>query len=299
MCSYIQKEIVKATVGIEGSRLYGDGKSALVLEGGGMRGTFSSGVMDAFMESGIRFPFVIGVSAGACNGASYVSWQPGRAHFSNIDMMEKYQYVSLRNLIKQGNIFDPDLLYNRLPNELYPFDYETYFNGPTKYECVTTNCLTGKAEYLSEHKDKKKALDIILASSSLPYVSKIVNIDGIPMLDGGIADSIPVDRAISLGYENNVVVLTRNKGYRKEIRRHWLPSFIYRKYPNLRHALLCRSITYNRQLQHIEDLEEKGKIRVIRPIIPIEVGRIERDANKLQALYEEGLKLGREFCKNL
>ena len=130
-----------------------DDKTGLVLEGGGMRGVFTSGVLDAFMKHGVEFPYIVAVSAGACNGMSYVSRQPGRARYSNIDMMEKYDYISLRNLLTKGCIFDPDLLYDRLPNELFPFDFDTFFHSPTIYEMVVTNCRTGQAEYLSERHD--------------------------------------------------------------------------------------------------------------------------------------------------
>ena len=252
-----------------------DDKTGLVLEGGGMRGVFTSGVLDAFMKHGVEFPYIVAVSAGACNGMSYVSRQPGRARYSNIDMMEKYDYISLRNLLTKGCIFDPDLLYDRLPNELFPFDFDTFFHSPTIYEMVVTNCRTGQAEYLSERHDPQRALDIVQASSSLPYVSKIVMVDGKPMLDGGIVDSIPVERAISQGYERNVVILTRNKGYRKTGRDRKIPHFFYRDYPRLRVMLSHRLESYNRQLELVEQLEREGKIVCIRPERPLEVDRIE------------------------
>ena len=165
--------------------------TGLVLEGGGMRGVFTSGVLDAFMKHGLYFDYVVAVSAGACNGMSYISRQQGRARFSNIDMLAKYDYIGVRHLVTQGCIFDPVLLYDRFPNELVPFDYDTYFKYAHTFEMVTTNCLTGRAMYMTETSDRQRALDIVRASSSLPYVSKIVSVDGIPMLDGGIVDSIP------------------------------------------------------------------------------------------------------------
>ena len=272
-----------------------DDKTGLVLEGGGMRGVFTSGVLDAFMKHGVEFPYIVAVSAGACNGMSYVSRQPGRARYSNIDMMEKYDYISLRNLLTKGCIFDPDLLYDRLPNELFPFDFDTFFHSPTIYEMVVTNCRTGQAEYLSERHDPQRALDIVQASSSLPYVSKIVMVDGKPMLDGGIVDSIPVERAISQGYERNVVILTRNKGYRKTGRDRKIPHFFYRDYPRLRVMLSHRLESYNRQLELVEQLEREGKIVCIRPERPLEVDRIEKDVQKLERLYEEGFQMGERF----
>ena len=165
-------------------------KTGLVLEGGGMRGVFTSGVLDAFMKHDLEFPYVVAVSAGACNGLSYMSRQPRRARYSNIDMLRKYDYISLKSLLTQGSIFDPNILYERFPNEIVPFDYEAYRNNPAVYEMVTTNCLTGRAEYLSEKEDARRMTAIVKASSSLPYVAQITYVDGIPMLDGGLSDLV-------------------------------------------------------------------------------------------------------------
>jgi len=264
------------------------GKMGLVLEGGGMRGVFTCGVLDAFMKHEIEFPYVVAVSAGACNGMSYISRQPRRARISNIDMLAKYDYIGLDHLIKQGSIFDPELLYDRFPNELVPFDYDAFFQNPTIFEAVTTNCLTGRAEYLSERQDRQRAIAIVRASSSLPYVSQIVNVDGIPMLDGGIVDSIPILHAIEKGYQKNVVVLTRNKGYRSTEKDRKIPPIIYKQYPRLRVALSHRVEAYNQQLDLVDRLEAEGKIICIRPERPMEVGRVEKNTAKLERLYEEG-----------
>jgi predicted patatin/cPLA2 family phospholipase len=276
-----------------------DRKTGLVLEGGGMRGVFTCGVLDAFMKHDLYFNYVVAVSAGACNGMSYISRQPRRARLSNIDILAKYDYIGLKHLLRQGCIFDPDLIYDRLPNELIPFDWETYFKNSHTFEMVTTNCRTGMAEYLSEHKDKDRCMSIVRASSSLPYVSKIVEVDGVPMLDGGIVDSIPLMRAINMGYEKNVVILTRNKGYRSKAKDRKTPTFVYKNYPRLRVDLSKRVKTYNEQLEMIEEMEDKGKIWCIRPEKPLEVGRIEKDVQKLERLYEEGFSLGERFCNSL
>jgi len=276
-----------------------DNKTGLVLEGGGMRGVFTSGVLDAFMKNDLTFPYVVAVSAGACNGMSYVSHQPGRARLCNIEILEKYDYISLRHLVQQGCIFDPVLLYDKLPYELLPFDFDTFFQSPTTFEMVVTNCKTGLAEYLSERHDRQRSLDIVQASSSLPYVSKIVMVDGKPMLDGGIVDSIPVERAMSQGYEKNVVILTRNSGYRKTGHDYKIPHFIYRDYPRLRVVLSRRLEAYNRQLELVEKLEREGSVFCIRPERPLEVDRIEKDTQKLERLYDEGFELGDRFCKQL
>ena len=273
--------------------------TGLVLEGGGMRGVFTSGVLDAFMKHGVYFRHVVAVSAGACNGMSYISRQPRRARLSNIDFLTQYGYIGWRHLLRQGCIFDQELLYDKFPNEYLPFDFDTFFQWSATFEMVTTNCLTGQAEYLTESKDRQRSLDIVRASSSLPYVSKIVRVDGIPMLDGGIVDSIPVMRAIETGHPQNVVILTRNKGYRSKERDRKIPPFVYKKYPRLRVALSRRVAAYNRQLDLVERLEELGKVVCIRPQRPMEVGRMEKDIGRLERLYQEGFMLGNAFCETL
>jgi predicted patatin/cPLA2 family phospholipase len=265
-------------------------KSGLVLEGGGMRGVFTCGVLDSLMDRGIRLPYAIGVSAGACNGLSYMSGQRGRAKFSNIDLLEKYRYIGFRHLLTKGNIMDFDLLFHEFPERIIPYDYEAYEANDALYEMVSTDCRTGKACYLSEKHDPKRIIDIVKASSSLPFVMPISYVDGVAMLDGGISDSIPVRHAMELGYNNLVVVLTRNKGYRKSEKQH-VPFWAYRKYPALREAIRTRNSRYNSDMELIERLEEEGRIIVIRPERPIVVGRMERDSRKLLALYDEGYEL--------
>lgn len=273
--------------------------TALILEGGGLRGVFTCGVLDCFMDKGIRFPFTVGVSAGACNGLSYMSGQRGRAKSSNIDLMDKHHYVGFKYLLTQGCIMDYKLLFEDFPEKIIPYDYEAYFANTDRFVMVATNCLTGKAEYLEEKSDSKRVMDIVRASSSLPYVTKITYVDGVPMLDGGIADSIPVEYARSQGYERMVVILTRNKGYRKNEKQLPVPKFIYRKYPELRKTLASRNAQYNRTMEMIERLEEEGLMTVIRPVHPIEVDRMEKDTDKLRALYQEGYELAESFLATL
>ena len=274
-------------------------KTGLVLEGGGMRGVFTSGVLDAFMKHELYFPYVVAVSAGACNGLSYMSHQPRRARYSNIDMLRKYDYISLKSLLTQGSIFDPNILYERFPNEIVPFDYQAYRQNPATFEMVTTNCVTGRAEYLSEKEDAQRMTAIAKASSSLPYVSQITYVDGIPMLDGGIVDSIPVVRAIDKGFTPNVVILTRNRGFRSSEPDMKIPRLFYGEYPRLRVALSRRVEEYNKQLELVERMEDWGEIVCIRPERPMEVDRLCRDVEKLERLYEEGFSLGEKFCKTL
>ena len=264
-------------------------KTGLVLEGGGMRGVFTSGVLDAFMKHDLYFPYTVAVSAGACNGMSYISRQPRRARISNIDYLARYEYIGLRHLVTQGCIFDRRLLYDKFPNQLLPFDFDTYFQHAEGFEMVTTNCLTGHAMYLSETHDKQRALDIVRASSCLPYVSKIVNVDGIPMLDGGIADSIPLKQYFENGYEKAVVVLTRPKNYRKNGDIHGAGLF-YKKYPEFSETLKNRNRAYNEQCEYVENLENEGRILVIRPSETVAVSRTEKDPAVLQKMYNLGVK---------
>ena len=242
--------------------------TGLVLEGGGMRGVFTSGVLDAFMKHHFYFDYVVAVSAGACNGMSYISRQPRRARISNIDMLVKYDYIGLRHLVTQGCIFDQKLLYDRFPNELIPFDYDEFFRHSAGFEMVTTNCLTGRSNYLCETHDAQRAVDICRASSSLPYVSKIVEVDGQPM------------------------------GFRESGKDRKIPHFIYKNYPRLRVALSHRIEAYNRQLQLLEDLEHQGRVACLRPKRPMEVRRIEKNVDRLERLYEEGFSIGEEFVLN-
>ena len=276
-----------------------DNNTGLVLEGGGLRGVFTCGVLDCFMDHGIRFPFTIGVSAGACNGLSYMSGQRGRAKSSNIDLMEKYHYVGFKYLLTQGCIMDYKLLFEDFPEKIIPYKYDAYFSNPDRFVMVTTNCLTGQAEYFEEKSSPERVMSIVRASSSLPFVSKITYVDGVPMLDGGIADSIPVQYALDQGYEKLVVILTRNKGYRKKESKMRIAKAFYRKYPALQQALSVRNLRYNQTMDLIERLESEGRITVIRPLNPVEVGRIEKDTAKLTALYQEGYSVASELISNV
>lgn len=276
-----------------------DRHTGLVLEGGGLRGVFTCGVLDCFMDRGIRFPFTVGVSAGACNGLSFMSGQRGRARSSNIDLMEKHRYVGFKYLLTQGCIMDFKLLFEDFPERIIPYDYDAYFSNPDRFVMVTTNCLTGEAEYLEEKSSPERVMDIVRASSSLPFVTKITYVDGIPMLDGGIADSIPVRYALEQGYEKLVVILTRNKGYRKKESKMRISRYIYRRYPKLQQALSNRNAVYNRTMDLIEKLEDEGRISVIRPVRPVEVSRMEKDTAKLSALYQEGYETASSYLEGL
>ena len=274
------------------------GPVGLVLEGGGMRGVFTAGVLDCFLDRGVRFPYCVSVSAGACNGLSYMSRQRGRAKKSNIDLLEKYRYIGMKYLWTQHSILDRDFMYNKIPQEILPFDYQTCFANPMVFEMVTTNCLTGKAEYLTDTQSENRLIQIAKASSSLPYVCPVVWVDHKPMLDGGIVDSIPVERAMEQGYAFNVAVLTRNRGYRDTGRDSKNPPYIYRRFPRLRLVLSKRHAVYNRQLELTEQLEDEGRLLAIRPKRPLEVGRLESNIEKLTALYNEGYECADEALQS-
>ena len=274
-----------------------DKNTALVLEGGGMRGVFTCGVLDFLMDHKISFPYAIGVSAGACNGLSYMSHQRGRGKYSNIDLLAKYKYIGIRPLVKKRGLIDQQLLFHRFPDRILPYNYKAYAENPARFEMVTTDCRTGRACYWEEKHNEKRIIEIVKASSSLPYACPIIYVDGRPMLDGGIVDSIPLLRAYEQGYDKCVVVLTRNKGYRKSTKKVPVPSFIYKKYPRLRVALRNRNKLYNEQLELVERLEEEGKIIVIRPEKPIVVGRMETSVKKLTDLYNQGYECARKVME--
>lgn len=274
-------------------------KSALVLEGGGMRGVFTCGVLDYLMDHKISFPYTVGVSAGACNGLSYMSHQRGRGRYSNIDLLAKYKYIGIRPLLKKRGLIDQQLLFHRFPDRILPYNYKAYAENPNRFEMVTTDCVSGRACYWEEKQDEKRIIDIVKASSSLPYACPIIYVDGKPMLDGGIVDSIPLMHAYGQGFDNCVVVLTRNRGYRKSDKEVIVPRFIYKEYPRLRVALRNRNKIYNEQLELVERLEDEGKIKVIRPLKPIVVDRMETSVRKLTDLYEEGYECAKRMFEGI
>ena len=266
-------------------------KGTLILEGGAVRGVFTSGVLDYLMEKDLYFSHVVGVSAGTCNGVNYVSRQIERTKKCMIHQEDEYDYyMGIRKFIKEKSLLNMDMIFDKFPNEIFPFDYDTYFNSDIYTEWVTTNCLTGKAEYMDSRDSKEQLMKICRASSSMPLISPIVNIDGIPYLDGGLSDSIPIRRAMKYGNKKMVIVLTKNKGYRKKFvtkAKRKLYESAYKKYPELVKTLIKRPVIYNRTLDKIEQLEEEGKIFVIRPEVAM-ISRLERNMEKLEEFYRHG-----------
>lgn len=260
----------------------------LVLEGGGMRGIYTAGVLDFFMTKEIFFPYVVGVSAGAINAASYISKQRERSKTIYIKYIKNPKYLSFRNLIKEKSIFGIKFVYDEIPNRLEPFDYNTFNKSEQKFVIGTTNCITGEPHYIDKNKCED-ILKVMRASSSLPLLAPIVEIDGTPLLDGGIADSIPIRKAITDGNKRNIVVLTRDKYYRKTPSKFYgIIKNKYKAYPKLIEALLNRYKVYNDTLEHLEELESKGEVFIVRPTADLKVGRLERNKFKLEGLYNLG-----------
>ena len=265
---------------------------AVILEGGANRGVFTAGALDFLMEQEYYIPHVIGVSAGACNALDYVSRQIGRTRDCMIVTDEKNRYVNknIKTIVEKKALLDMDMVFERYPYEVFPFDFDTYFASPQTCELVVTNCETGRAEYLDDRENKERLLAIGRASSSMPIACPMVEIDGNEYVDGGVADSIPIIRSLKTGHRKNVIILTRNFGYRKkEGTRGWeLYVAAFRKYPNLVRALVNRAKHYNQVLECIEKWEEEGKIFVIRPSDPLTIGRMEADPKKIKEVYELG-----------
>lgn len=273
----------------------------LVLEGGGMRGVYTAGVLEYFLDQGLFFPYIVGVSAGACNGASYVSRQKGRNYQVTIGLVNHPDYISYKNLFTKKELFGMKFIFHDVPKTHVPFDYETFAKVPQKFFIGATDCHTGKPVYFEKSSCIGEDLSNVLqASSSLPLMAPVVTYNGMDLLDGGISDPIPIKKAISDGFEKSVVILTRNLGYQKEKQRFgWMFHRLYRNYPKIVEAMQKRHENYNSTLKFIEEEEKKGKLFVFRPSIPLKVGRIERNKEKLTKLYELGYNDGKALYPKL
>lgn len=274
-------------------------EAGLILEGGGMRGVYTAGVLDFFLDKDFIFKNVYGVSAGSCHACSYLSHQRGRAFAISVDYLEDPRYCSIQSLIKTGDLFGAEMCYHTIPDELNPYDYDTIDQFEGNFYAVVTNVKTGKAEYIPI-KDSRRDIIAIQASSSLPLLSRNVPIGDQEYLDGGIADSIPIRRSIKDGNKKNVLILTRDPSYRKGPNK-LLPvmDHRYRQYPNLVKAIARRHLVYNKTLDFIHQEVEKGNAFVIQPKRPVELGRIEKNKEKLKALYDEGYADAQESYEQL
>ncbi len=268
-------------------------KRGLVLEGGAMRGLFTAGVIDIFMENNIVFDGAVGVSAGAAFGCNYKSNQPRRAIRYNTRFCRDKRYCSVRSLIKTGDMFGAEFCYHEIPDKLDLFDFETYRNSPMEFYAVCTDVLTGKPIYHRCDTMNDRELEWIRASASMPMAARIVNVDGYSMLDGGISDSIPLRFMEKTGYDRNVVILTQPRDYTKS-RNNLMPLLkkVYKKYPELIRAMENRHRMYNGQLKYVRNAEQEGRTYVIAPEEKLPVKRVEHNPDVLREVYRIGRMTG-------
>lgn len=265
-------------------------QAGLVLEGGGMKGIYTAGVLDFFLDKGIEFSSCYGVSAGSCHMCSYLSKQKKRAYRVSVKYLKNKNYCSVYSLLKTGDLFGAEYCYNKIPNELDKFNYEEFDKYTGKAYAVVTNIETGKPEY-PLLQDMHTDIQWIRASSSLPLVSNNVEINGAYYLDGGISDSVPIRKSIADGNTKNVVVLTKQVGYVRKPASHMnLLKIRYRKYPTVVENMKKRHVTYNETMEFLEEEEKKGNVFIIRPQFDSHLGRLEKDKRKLRALYKQGYK---------
>ena len=241
------------------------------------------------MEKKLHFPYVIGVSMGACNAANYVSQQPERNRIVNIRYVNDTRYISYFRLLTKGELFGMGFIFDTIPSQLVPFDYKSFFESEQKCFTTVTDCITGEALHYEKSELGEDYMKILQASCSLPYVSKPVHCKGRVLMDGGLSDSVPIRKSIHDGNDKNVLVLTRPKGYRKK-RAHFLAlaRLWYPRYKGLYRSLKNRHVQYNETMDYIEHLENRGKVLVIRPRAPLNAGRVERNKERLYATYDQG-----------
>lgn len=263
-------------------------KTGLVLEGGGMRGMYTAGVLDVFMENGIRFDKIVGVSAGALFGVNYLSGQKGRVIRYNKRFNGDKNYMGIRPLLTEGNIVNTKYAYHDVPYSLDPFDDENFKKSDTEFYAVVTNIESGNPEYIKINSVFEQ-MDVLRASGSLPFVSKPVKIRAKNYLDGGISDSIPYKWMAHQDVSKIIVILTRDISYRKKETSSLLINMFYRNYPKLAERLHKRHIEYNESAKELTEIEKSGAVLVIRPSKPIEVGRMEKNPENLQEVYDLGV----------
>jgi predicted patatin/cPLA2 family phospholipase len=268
-------------------------EGALVLEGGSLRGVFTAGVLDVLIEQELELSYVNGVSAGSMSGMSYVSKQSGRTIKVNLEYVRDKRFMSFQNMVKNRSIFNFDFLFGELSDTLVPFDYDTFYRSNQIFEVVATRCKTGRSEYF-EKSTSDDFISAVKASSSIPVLSSMISVNGKKYLDGGCSMPVAYQRAIDLGYEKIVVVLTREKGYRKPLLDKWTKKGYERYFgplPRLLKSLEEVPERYNRMQEEIDQLEAAGRIYVIRPDKHVTVQRTEQDKRKLEALYDDGRRL--------
>ena len=286
MCCFQMEEVKKSM------------KIGLVLEGGAMRGMYTAGVLDTFLDKDFWVDGIISVSAGALFGVNYPSRQKERAIRYNKKFISDKRYISFKSLVRTGNIVNKDFAFYEVPFKYDVFDNKTFKESDIDFYVAVTNLQTAQAEYVKLI-DPLGQMEVLRATSAMPYVSRPVEIDGIPYLDGAIVDSIPVEQMQMLGYDKIIVILTRTLDYRKSKPMTWIAKWFYRRYPHFADAVNQRYAMYNQQVENVIKLAEKGDIFVIRPSVDLKIKRIEKDPNKLQAMYELGMKDMQLQWKNL
>lgn len=264
-------------------------KKGLVMEGGAMRGMFTAGVTDVFMENGIEFDGAVGISAGATFGCNYKSKQIGRALRYNKRYSSDPRYGSFSSLIKTGNLFETEFCYHEIPYVLDKFDTDTFEKNPMEFWIGASDVRSGKPHYVKMNKGDAVDLEWIRASASIPLVSQPVEIDGGIYLDGGIADSIPLEFFESIGYDRNVVIMTQPRDFVKQPNKLlWLVRILYHKYPAFIETFKNRHLMYNREKAYAHEKGDRGDVFVICPEEPLNIKSAESDPNELQRVYDIG-----------
>ena len=274
----------------------------LVLEGGGLRGIYTAGVLDFFLEKNLEFNYAVGVSAGAIYPASYVSKQKKRNFYTQMKYLNDKRYMGVKYLLTTGSYINIDFTYKKMAYELVPFDFEAFMNSKIDFKVGAFNCRTGKTDYFSREDflSKEKVLEILIASGSLPYISKEVFIEDEPYLDGGIASPIPIKKSIEDGNSKHVVILTQDSSYKKSpLRYRGMTKLFYKKYPEVASALINRHKVYNDSIKILEELEKSGNAYLIRPEEKINVARLETDLDKIKKIYKLGIRDAERHYENL
>lgn len=266
-------------------------ETGVVLEGGGMRGVYTGGVLEYWLENGLKFPYTVGVSAGACNAISYISGQHGRNKKVTIDYIGDNRYLSIKNLWREKSLFGMNFIFEQMPKELVPFDYDTFYNSSQQLIVGTTDAYTGEAVFYRDFDLREQTLKLVRASSSLPFLSPPVQHGGRTLFDGGIASPIPVEQSMKDGNTRHIVVLTQPANYlKKPTRLGWLARRFYSEYTGLIRALEERAAVYNATLDRLAEMEKEGSAVIIRPSVDLQVGRMGKKKDKLEALYELGMR---------
>lgn len=275
--------------------------TGILLEGGAMRSVFSAGVLDFFLDKNIQIDNILAISAGAYAGMNYASGQRGRVPDAIIHPLKEYKYLGLSTFLRKGTFFDMDYLFDEIPRTLSPYDYNNFQAFPGRFITSVINCLTGETQYYENFHDQEELFTICRAANSLPLIARITDIDGMPMLDGGMADAIPIEKALKEGWKKIIVVFTRDSSYRKKLKKDLymkLIHIIYRKYPNFLKRIEDRAQRYNDAIEKVIELEKQGRAFILRPT-KMTVGNNESNVDKLMQYYNHGYETAGEKCEEL